>query len=85
MEAVLVNELEDKMAKRITKKSSGKKWIQKAIKSPGSLTRTASKARGGITKSGKISKSFIQKASKSKNPTLRKRATLAKTLSGFKK
>lgn len=51
------------------------KWIQKAIKHPGALRKSTG------TKPGKnISKAALAKASKSKNPTTRKRAALAKTL-----
>lgn len=60
-----------------------KKWIQGAIKHKGALTAAAKKA-GGV-KNGKINKAFLNKAAKSKNPTLRKRAVLAKTLSKMKK
>jgi len=57
-----------------------KNWIQKAIKKPGSLRRAA-----GVKKGQKISGKELTKLSKSKNPTTRKRANLAKTLKGFKK
>ena len=57
-----------------------KNWIQKAIKNPGSLRKTA-----GVKKGQKISGKELSKLSKSKNPTTRKRANLAKTLKGFKK
>lgn len=51
------------------------KWIKGAIKNPGALRKSTG------TKPGKnISKSALAKASKSKNPTTRKRAALAKTL-----
>ena len=60
-----------------------KKWIQGAIKRKGALTAAAKKA-GGV-KNGKITKAFLNKAAKSKTPTLRKRAVLAKTLSKTKK
>jgi len=53
-------------------------WIADAIKHPGALRAKAKKA-GGI-KGGKISGSFLAKASKSSNPTTRKQANLAKTL-----
>ena len=63
------------------KMARGKKnWIQKAIKKPGSLRRAA-----GVKKGQKISGKELTKLSKSKNPTTRKRANLAKTLKGFKK
>jgi len=57
-----------------------KNWIQKAIKKPGSLRKAA-----GVKKGQKISGKELTKLSKSKNPTTRKRANLAKTLKGFKK
>jgi hypothetical protein len=52
-----------------------KKWIQGAIKSPGSL-RASTKTPEGKN----ISAAALEKASRSKNPTTRKRAALAKTL-----
>jgi len=52
-----------------------KKWIQKAIKHPNALRRSLK------TKKGKrIPAKRLTKATKSKNPTLRRRAFLAKTL-----
>ena len=57
-----------------------KNWIQSAVKKPGSLRKTA-----GVKKGQKISSRELSKLSKSKNPTTRKRANLAKTLKGFKK
>jgi hypothetical protein len=57
-----------------------KNWIQSAIKKPGSLRKTA-----GVKKGKKISSKELTKLSKSKNPTTRKRANLAKTLKGFRK
>ena len=52
-----------------------KKWIQKAIKKPGSLRKSL-----GVKKGEKIPASKLKKAEKSKNPTTRKRAQLAETL-----
>jgi len=57
-----------------------KNWIQSAIKKPGSLRRAA-----GVKKGQKIRGKELGKLSRSKNPTTRKRANLAKTLKGFKK
>jgi hypothetical protein len=57
-----------------------KNWIQSAIKKPGSLRRAA-----GVKKGQKISGKELAKLAKSKNPTTRKRANLAKTLKGFRK
>lgn len=51
------------------------KWIQKAIKKPGSL-RKALQIKAGE----KIPESKLKKAEHSKNPTMRKRANLAETL-----
>lgn len=57
-----------------------KKWIAGAIKHPGSLRKEL-----GVKAGKKIPSSKLNAASKSKNPTLRKRADLAKTLRGFNK
>lgn len=57
-----------------------KKWIAGAIKHPGSLRKEL-----GVKSGKKIPASKLNAASKSKNPTLRKRADLAKTLRGFNK
>lgn len=51
------------------------KFIQKAIKHPGAL-RKALHVKAGKT----IPATQLEKATHSKNPTLRKRAVLAKTL-----
>ena len=56
------------------------KWIQKAIKNPGALHRAL-----GVPEGKTIPKDKIEKASKSSNQTMRKRANLAKTLSKFHK
>lgn len=58
-----------------------KKWMQKLDIKKGALRAKASKAHG-LNKEGKIKESFLDKASKSKNPTTRKQANLAKV---FKK
>lgn len=55
-------------------------WIQKAIKKPGALRKTL-----GVKAGEKISAEKLDKAEKSKNPTTRKRAVLAKTLSKIRK
>lgn len=52
-----------------------KKWIQEAIKKPGALRKTL-----GVKKGQKITQAQLSKALKSKNPTTRKRAVLARTL-----
>jgi hypothetical protein len=51
------------------------KWIQKAIKKPGALHREL-----GVKEGKKIPEKKLEKAEHSKNPKLRKRANLAKTL-----
>lgn len=52
-----------------------KKWIQSAIKHPGSLRKTLK-----VKKGEKIPENKLDKATHSKNPTTKKRAILAKTL-----
>lgn len=61
------------------KKSSDKKWIQKAIKKPGALHKEL-----GVPSGKKIPKSMLDKAAK-KPGKEGKRATLAKTLSTLSK
>lgn len=57
------------------------KWIQKATsKNKGKLHREL-----GVKEGEKIPAKKLAKAEKSKNPTIRKEANLAKTLKGFKK
>lgn len=60
-------------------------WIQDAIKKPGALKAAAKKAGKVSKKTGKIEKSFIDKEAKSGSPLMKKRATLAKTLSKMRK
>jgi len=60
-----------------------KKWIQKAIKKPGSLTATAKKA-GAVTKSGTIKKDWLQSKAKEGGKT-GQRARLAITLGKMSK
>jgi hypothetical protein len=60
-----------------------KKWIQKAIKKPGSLTATAKKA-GAVTKSGTIKKDWLQAKAKEGGKT-GQRARLAITLGKMSK
>lgn len=57
-----------------------KKWIKKAIKSPGAFTKWC-KSRGhkGVTAA------CIAEGKRSSNPTTRKRANLAQTLRGMSK
>lgn len=54
------------------------KWIQKAIKKPGSLRKSLK-----VKKGQKIPASKLKKAEHSKNPKTRKRAVLAETLKKF--
>tara|TARA_R100001244_G_scaffold118126_1_gene87921 strand:- start:274 stop:468 length:195 start_codon:yes stop_codon:yes gene_type:complete len=61
-------------------RTKNKNWIQKAIKNPGSLRKTA-----GVKKGQKIRSKELNKLAKSKNPTTQRRANLAKTLRGFRK
>lgn len=56
--------------------AKGKNFIAEAIKHPGALRKTL-----GIKKGKKIPEAALEKAEKSKNPTTRKRANLAETLS----
>lgn len=53
-------------------------WIKKAIKHPGALHREL-----GVPEGQKIPKKKLNAAAHSENPTERRRAALAKTLSGF--
>jgi hypothetical protein len=55
-------------------------WIAGATKNKGALHREL-----GVPQSKKIPAKKLAAAAKSKNPTERKRANLAKTLKGFKK
>ena len=55
-----------------------KNWIQDAIKNPGALRKKTKTAKGK-----NISAKALNKASKSRNPTTRRQANLAKTLKGF--
>jgi len=56
------------------------KWIQGAIKHPGAL-----RAKLGIKEGKTIPKEMLVKAEHSKNPTTRKQAVLAETLSHMRK
>lgn len=56
------------------------KWIQKAIKHPGALHKDL-----GVPEGKKIPEKKLNKAAKSSNPTVAKRANLAKTLRGLRK
>lgn len=55
-----------------------KKWISGAIKHPGALHRDL-----GVPEGKKIPAKKLAAARHSKNPTIRRRANLARTLGGF--
>ena len=56
-----------------------KRWIQKAIKKPGSLRATA--ARMGLVREGEnLSESDLRKMAKKGSSTTRRRVALARTL-----
>lgn len=57
-----------------------KNWIAGAVKKPGALRKSL-----GVKKGQKIPASKLATAAKSKNPTTRKRAVLAKTLRSLNK
>lgn len=59
--------------------ATGGKWIQGAIKHPGALHKALHVPEGQ-----KIPEAKLEKAEHSSNPTMRKRANLAKTLKGMK-
>lgn len=56
-----------------------KNWIAGAIKKPGALRKSL-----GVKSGEKIPEDKLNKAAKSSNPTMRKRAVLAKTLKKMK-
>jgi len=60
-----------------------KKWIQKAIKKPGSLRATAKRA-GAVSRKGVINKAWLKKQA-SKSGTTGRRARLAITLGKMRK
>lgn len=57
-----------------------KKWIKKAIKKPGALRESLH-----VKKGEKIPEKKLEKAEHSKNPKLKKRAVLSKTLKKLRK
>jgi len=63
-----------------TKRKSKSGWIKKAIKRPGAL-REKLKVKPGK----KITQAQLKKALRSKNPTTRRQANLAKTLKSLRK
>jgi hypothetical protein len=62
------------------KKSSGKNWIQGAVKRPGALRKKL-----GVKKGKTITSAQLNKAAKSSNPTTRRQANLAKTFKKMRK
>ena len=66
-----------KIGKQLTgnkKAKKDKKWIQKAVKKPGALRKKLK-----VPKGKNIPVELLNKAAKSKNPTTRRQANLAKT------
>ena len=59
-------------------RAKARKWIGSAIKHPGALHREL-----GVPEGEKIPEKKLEKAEHSDNPTLRRRANLAKTMKGF--
>lgn len=57
-----------------------KKWIQKMHMKKGALHKSL-----GVPEGKKIPEKKLEKAEHSKNPTTVRRATLARTLKGFRK
>ena len=71
------------MIEKIVTETKGEKWIQKAIKKPGSLKATA-KAAGAIKSDGTIKKTWLKEKAKGSGKTAQ-RARLALTLGKMKK
>lgn len=67
----------NKATRRLDRGGSAK-FIQKAIKHPGALHKDL-----GVPEGKKIPAAKLEKAAHSSNPTLKKRAVLAKTLKGL--
>ena len=65
---------------RLKKKKKDGKWIQKANIKKGALRKKL-----GVKKGKKITMAQLNKASKSSNPTTRRRANLAKTFRRMKR
>jgi len=61
-----------------------KKWIKKSIREPGSLRKTAKRAKA-LTKKGTIKKKWLKKQAKKGSAKTAKRARLALTLSKLRK
>lgn len=62
------------------KQAKDKKWITKAIKRPGALSKKL-----GVPEEKNIPMAKLKKAAKSSSPKTRKQANLAITLKGLKK
>lgn len=60
--------------------AEGGKWIQGAIKSPGSLHKAL-----GVPQGKKIPGKAVAKAASSRNQNLARKANFAKELAGFRK
>ena len=68
----------------MAKAKSSKKWIQGAIKEPGSLTKTAKKA-GAVKEEGTIKEAWLREQAAKGNTTTARRARLALTLKKMSK
>ena len=62
-----------------------KKWMQSLDIKKGALRSKAAKAGGMNKKTDTIKPAFLDKAAKSKNPTMRKEANLAKIFKAARK
>ena len=71
-------EISEAVPRRKEGYARGGKWIAGAIKHKGALHRSL-----GVPQGQKIPASKLAKAAHSSDPTLRRRANLAKTLKGF--
>lgn len=76
--AIHKHERHDHPGEPLTKLAKGGNWIAGATQNKGALHRAL-----GVPQGEKIPASKLEKAEHSKNPTMRKRAALAKTLKGF--
>lgn len=73
-------------SKRTTSKKKDSNWMQKAVGKEGALRRMA-KQEDGMTKSGKISKSWMDKklSDPRTSTTVKRRINLAKTFAKYRK
>lgn len=69
--------------KEMEKAMAGAKWMQGAVKHPGALRATA-KRMGMIKGDQMLTPSILSELAKSKNPTTRRRATLAQTFAKYR-